>query len=195
MCKPTLSTQLIPIRKSTQTRSTSVSGQISGTSTSFTTSTILQLSKLNVERDLPTHFNTNYTGDVNGHSPLCGYHDHNSATWHLIEDMFTKQPHIYVGRDNDSHIVSPIHWYDEHTRPKPSICRHCEQNTSTLFEKTSEEITDQHSSNSLTEQCNLNMHGYIEGTTMTETGLSSAKYQINRYKACSSEHALTRTTE
>ena len=109
--------------------------------------------------------------------------------------MFTKQPHIYVGRDNDSHIVSPIHWYDEHTRPKPSICRHCEQNASTLFEKTSEEITDQHSSNSLTEQCNLNMHGYIERTTMMETGLSSANYQINRYKACSSEHALTRTTE
>ena len=30
---------------------------------------------------------------------------------------------------------------------------------------------------------------------MMETELSSAKYQINRYKACSSENALTRTTE
>ena len=96
MCKPRLSTQLIPIKKSTQTRSTSVSGQISGTSTSFTTSTILQLSKLNVERDLPTHFNTNYTGDVNGHSPLCGYHDHNSTTWHFIEDMFTASNLIFM---------------------------------------------------------------------------------------------------
>ena len=44
--------------------------------------------KLNVEQDLPTHFNTIYTGDFNGHSPLWGYPDHN-ATGHIIEDMLT----------------------------------------------------------------------------------------------------------
>ena len=43
---------------------------------------------LNVEQDLPTHFNTIYTGDFNGHSPLWGYPDHN-ATGHIIEDMLT----------------------------------------------------------------------------------------------------------
>ena len=79
--------------------------------------------------------------------------------------------------------------------PAPSVCRHCDQNTSTLFKKTPEAITDQHSTNSLTEQCSLNIHGYGEWTTRMETGLNSAKYQSNHYKACSSENALTRTTE
>ena len=44
--------------------------------------------KLNVEQDLPTHFNTIYTGDFNGHLPLWGYPDHN-ATGHIIEYMLT----------------------------------------------------------------------------------------------------------
>ena len=87
MCKPKLSTQLlIPIRKHTQTRSAFISVQVTGKSASFTTSIILHLAKLNVERYLPTHFNTIYTGDFKGHSPLWGYHDHN-ATWHIIGYM------------------------------------------------------------------------------------------------------------
>ena len=53
-------------------------------------------------------------------------------------------------------------------------------------QKTSEAITDQHSSNSLSEQCSLNIHGYGDGTTRRHTGFSSAKYQINTYyNACS----------
>ena len=44
--------------------------------------------KLNVEQDLPTHFNTIYTGVFNGHSPLWGYPDQN-ATGHIIEDTLT----------------------------------------------------------------------------------------------------------
>ena len=42
--------------------------------------------KLKVEQDLPTHFNTIYTGST--HSPLWGYSDHN-ATGHIIEYMLT----------------------------------------------------------------------------------------------------------
>ena len=40
--------------------------------------------------------NTIYTGDVNGHSPLCGYHDHNCTTCHFIEDMFTANNLIFM---------------------------------------------------------------------------------------------------
>ena len=65
-----------------------MSGQTTGRSTSYTTSTHPTSCKLNVERDMPTHFNTIYTGDFNGHSPLWGYPDHN-ATGHIIEDMLT----------------------------------------------------------------------------------------------------------
>ena len=64
-----------------------------------------------------------------------------------------------------------------------------------IMNKTQVHCSRRHSSNSLTEQCSLNIHGYGEGTTRMETGLCSAKYQINPYKACSSENALTRTTE
>ena len=38
--------------------------------------------KLNVEQDLPTHFNTIYTGDVNGHLLLWWYSDHNGTTYY-----------------------------------------------------------------------------------------------------------------
>ena len=37
-----------------------------------------------------------------------------------------------VRRDNDCPTVSPILWYDEHTRPTPGLHIHCQQNTVSL---------------------------------------------------------------
>ena len=90
MCKPRLSTQLVrPMKKNTQTRSAFMSGQTTGRKKYIIHNIYNPPScKLNIEQDLPTHFNTIYTGDFNGHSPLRGYPDHND-TGHIIEDMLT----------------------------------------------------------------------------------------------------------
>ena len=75
--------------------------------------------KLNVEQYLPTHFNTIYTGDPTG-SHHCG-------------DTLTKMPQDTSLKTCSQQVISyyftTIHWYDEHTRPKPGLRRHCEQNT------------------------------------------------------------------
>ncbi len=63
-------------------------GQTTGRSASYTTSYNPPSCKLKVEQDMPTQFNTIYTGYFNGHSPLWGYPDHN-ATGRIIEDMLT----------------------------------------------------------------------------------------------------------
>ena len=51
-----------------------------------------------------------------------------------------------------------------------------------------------HSFNSLRGQWRFNVHGDGDGTTKRQTGLSSAKYQINTCKPLSSGKTLTRTT-
>ena len=134
MCKPRLSTQLIPIRKSTQTRSTSVSGQIS--ITSFTTSTILHLSKLNVELTL-----------------IQSTQETSTDIHHCVDTTTTIVPHVNSLKTCSQQITS----YLCRMRQRPTLyhrsigtmsipdlnlvgptCRHREQNTSTLFREISD---------------------------------------------------------
>ena len=198
MCKPRLSTQLlIPIRKNTQTCSTFMSGQITGTITPFTTSTILHLSELNVERDLPTHFNTIYTGYFNEHSSLCGYHDHNSTTWHIIEDMFTASNLIFMW---DETTTPTLYHRSIGTMSIPYLnlvaadsVNKTQVNCSRRHRKRSQTNTHpthlQNNAASTYMGMEKELHGWKLGYVPRNIRLTQG------YKACSSENALTRTTE
>ena len=89
MCKPRLLAQLLrPIRKNTLTLSALTSGQITGGSISYTTSTIIHLAKLNVEQDLPTHFNTS-THNTSPDNHHCVDTPTTMPQGHIIKDMLT----------------------------------------------------------------------------------------------------------
>ena len=109
---------------------TFMSGQITGTSTPFTTSTILHISKLNVERDLPILQRTFTTVWIP--------RPHSTSLKTCLQQVIS---YLCRTRQRLPHcITDPLVRY-EHTRPKTSSYRHCEQNTSTLFEKTLIQLT------------------------------------------------------
>ena len=62
--------------------------------------------KPNVEQDLPTHFNTIYTGDFNRHSPLWKYSDQN-ATGHIQFNSI--QFSLFPAHINISYNIDNVH--------------------------------------------------------------------------------------